>query len=213
MAAPGAPGAKSSLPAERPRSAMEVLSEIVFGLALSVGALALVGSPPTSPETLYRALATFGFSFLILIGVWLAYTRLRVVGTFESGWSLRLNVVLLFTVSIEPFLFDLLVKANQTAAFQAAVSQAFAVDLGVMTAVLGSFAVYFVARARPDVTPEVRRRFRLEGVERWFVAGVFFVSAAPIFEQVNIDGESIRVVMWVVGLLLMWAVRLRPAHA
>lgn len=191
---------------------MEVLSEIVFGLALSVGALALVGSPPASPEALYRALATFGFSFSVLILVWLAYTRLRSVGTFEGGWAIRLNVVLLFTVSIEPYLFDLLVRTNQTAALQEAVSQAFAIDLGVMLAVLGLLAGYFVATARPDMTPDVRRRFRLVGIERWFVAGLFFVSAAPIFGQVSVDTVTVRVMMWVVGLLVMLATRFRPTH-
>jgi hypothetical protein len=189
---------------------MEVLSEIVFGLALSVGALALVGNPPTSPGTLYTALATFGFSFLILILVWLAYSRLRSVGTFEGGWSLRLNVVLLFTVSIEPFLFDLLVKSNQSAAFQAAVSQAYGIDIGVMIGVLGLLDLYFLAAPRLVLTPGVRRRLRLDGINRWVVAGIFFVGTAPIFWQVHIETQPIRIVIWVVGLLILLAARFRP---
>jgi uncharacterized membrane protein len=212
LAAPDTPGATTPPPTERARSPMEVLSEIVFGLALSVGALALVGNPPTSSETLYTSLATFGFSFLVLILVWLSYSRLRSAGTFEGGWSLRLNVILLFTVSIEPFLFDLLVKSNQSAAFQAAVSQAYGIDLGVMIGVLGLFDLYFLAAPRVVLTPEVRRRLHLDGIYRSVVAGIYFVSAAPIFWQVHIDTQPVRVFVWAAGLLVLLAVRFRPYH-
>jgi uncharacterized membrane protein len=192
---------------------MEVLSEIVFGLALSVGALALVGSPPTTPGGLYLSLATFGFSFLVLILVWLAFTHLRSLLNFESRWSVGLNVVLLFTVSIEPFLFDLIVRSNETAAFLATANQVFAIDIGVMVSVLGLFAWYLATTPRTALASEARRRLRRDAINRWVVAGIFFVSAAPIFGEVYLFTQPVRVVIWSVGLLVLLASRLRQPTA
>jgi len=192
---------------------MEVLSEIVFGLALSVGALALVGSPPTTSGGLYLALATFGFSFLVLILVWLAFTHLRSMLNFESRWSVSLNVVLLFTVSIEPFLFDLIVRSNETAAFLATANQVFAIDIGVMVGVLGVFAWYVATIPRTGLDADTRRRLRRDALNRWVVSGIFFLSAAPIFGQVYLYTEPARVAIWIVGLLVLLASRLRQPTA
>jgi uncharacterized membrane protein len=192
---------------------MEVLSEIVFGLALSVGALALVGSPPTTSTELYLALATFGFSFMVLILVWLAFTHLRSTLNFESRWSVGLNVVLLFTVSVEPFLFDLIVRPNETAAFLATANQVFAVDIGVMAGVLGLFAWYIATTPRTGLGPEARRRLRRDALSRWAVSGIFFLSSAPWFGEVQIFGQPARVTIWVVGLIVLLASRLRQPTA
>jgi uncharacterized membrane protein len=192
---------------------MEVLSEIVFGLALSVGALALVGSPPTTSGALYVALATFGFSFLVLILAWLAFTHLRSMLNSESRWSVSLNVVLLFTVSIEPFLFDLIVRSNESGAFLATANQLFAIDIGVMVGVLGLFAWYLEIAPRSGLASDVRRRLRRDALNRWVVAGVYFVSAAPIFGQVYLFSQPVRVALWIVGLLVLLSSRLRQPTA
>jgi uncharacterized membrane protein len=192
---------------------MEVLSEIVFGLALSVGALALVGSPPTTAGGLYLSLATFGFSFLVLILVWLAFTHLRSLLNFESRWSVGLNVVLLFTVSVEPFLFDLIVRSNETAAFLATANQVFAIDIGVMVGVLGVFAWYIATTPRTGLGPDARRRLRRDALNRWVVAGIFFLSTAPIFGQVHLYTQPVRVAIWIVGLLVLLTSRLRQPTA
>jgi uncharacterized membrane protein len=190
---------------------MEVLSEIVFGLALSVGALTLVGSPPTTPAALYTALATFGFSFLILILVWLAFSHLMSLLTFESRWSVSMNVVLLFSVAIEPFLFDLLIRPNETSALVAAANQTYGIDIGVMIGVLGVLAWYLATTPRTDLGAEARSRLRRDGVGRLAVAGVYLVSAAPIFGQVDIFNEPVRDWIWIVGVLVLLALRFRQS--
>jgi len=52
---------------QRPRPRIESLSDLVFGLALSIGAIALVSSPPVTNAGLYRDIATFTFNFVVLI--------------------------------------------------------------------------------------------------------------------------------------------------
>jgi uncharacterized membrane protein len=182
----------------RPR--IESLSDLVFGLALSLGAFALIASPPSDAGTLYGDLLTFGFSFLILILVWLTYSRLLLGVTLESPRILALNIVLLFTVAIEPFLFDLLQSSNLSFAFFAALSQAYAIDVGAMMGVLGLLAWVLVAVGPSGSASVARQRYRQEALYKWTVAGLFFVSAAPIFVQAKVDGESVRVILWFVAL-------------
>jgi len=53
----------------RPRPRIESLSDLVFGLALSIGAFALVSAPPIDDAGFYRDVFTFGFNFLVLISI------------------------------------------------------------------------------------------------------------------------------------------------
>src|SRR5271154_5333345 len=91
----------------KPRARIESLADLIFGLALSVGAISLVSNPPTTSGQVQNDLVTFGFSFLILITMWLRYTRIMSVFPLDSPGVVRLNIVLLFCVSVEPFLFNL----------------------------------------------------------------------------------------------------------
>ena len=95
-------------PETRPRPRIESLPDLIFGLALSVGGITLVGNPSTTSGAFYNDILTFSFSFLILITVWMRYTKIMSVLPIENRRSSALNTLLLFTVSIEPFLFNLL---------------------------------------------------------------------------------------------------------
>jgi len=59
-----------------PYSRIEGLSDLIFGLALSIGAIQLVGNSPRTHGQLITALAEFEFSFLLLINVWDRYTTI-----------------------------------------------------------------------------------------------------------------------------------------
>jgi uncharacterized membrane protein len=188
----------------RPRPRIESLSDMVFGLALSVGALALVSSPPTNATELSTDIATFGFSFLILIAVWLAYTRVMSVLTFENPRLVTLNSVLLFSVSIEPFLFNLLKGSNlssESVGYFGVVSQAYALDIAVMLGVLGLFDWTVATLKKPPLATDVRRSFTREATLRWAAAGFFAVSALPVFADVMIYNTPLRIWMWVFPLI------------
>ena len=183
---------------------IERLSDLIFGLALSLGAFALVASPPGNATALYTDLATFGFSFLILIAVWLTYTRLITGLTLERHTAVRMNIVLLFFVSIEPFLLNALVRPGDSGAFFAAVSQAYGVDVGAMVTLLGLFAWALATSRDPSMPVSVRGSLRREALRRWFAAGMFFVSAVPFFETPELLGEPVRLWIWGVALGVVW---------
>src|SRR5271163_1060439 len=118
---------------QRPRPRIESLADLIFGLALSVGAISLVSSPPTNVQAVFTDLETFGFSFLLLITMWLRYTRIMSVFPLDSRYVINLNIALLFCVSVEPFLFNIVRNTPQTVtdpvAYANVTSTLYALDL------------------------------------------------------------------------------------
>jgi hypothetical protein len=47
----------------KPKARIESLSDLIFGLALSIGALTLIGQPPSTFEAILTALGLYAFSF------------------------------------------------------------------------------------------------------------------------------------------------------
>jgi len=162
-------------------------------------------------QGIYNDLATFGFSFLILITMWLRYTRIMSVFPLESRRVVNLNIMLLFCVSIEPFLFNLIRNTpavTDPKAFADATSTLYALDLGAMFGILGGFTLTLADEERKLIPKALIRQYRIEGVS-WFVCGLIFgVSALPVFFKITIGNDvSIRYYLWIVPLLLIWIAR------
>jgi uncharacterized membrane protein len=170
-----------------------------------------VSTPPTSVQQVYNDLATFGFSFLILITMWLRYTRIMSVFPLETRRVVNLNIMLLFCVSIEPFLFNLIRNtpaATDPVAFADTTSTLYALDLGAMFGILGGFTMT-LARDEKNLLPKsLMREYRIEGIT-WFACGlVFGLSAFPVFFSIKVgNGDAIRYYVWVIPLLLIWIER------
>jgi uncharacterized membrane protein len=197
----------------RPRPRIESLSDLIFGLALSVGSLALVSSLPTSTPDLLGDIGTFAFTFLILISVWFDYTRIMSVMPVNEQRTVLLNTLLLFTVSLEPFLFIVLKSPNTSGSFWQVVSQAYAIDLGTMMAVLASFTASLSVDQSVRLHPKIRARFRQESISRYATAAVFFVSVIPFFGEVYVFDEPLRIVIWFVPLAYAVSQRWRRGGA
>jgi len=91
-----------------PKARIESLTDLIFGLALSIGAVSLLGKSPATPRDVISDLLGFGFSFLILISIWFRYTNIISILPFETSEVMILNAVLLFLVSVEPYLLSIL---------------------------------------------------------------------------------------------------------
>lgn len=184
----------------RPRARIESLSDMIFGLALSVGAITLVSSPPTDSRGVISDLAGFGFSFLILIMIWLRYTKIMSALPLESQRVINLNIILLFLVSIEPFLFNILRSSPSSKDFTSfgnVASSLYAVDLGTMFLILGFFTFSLADEERQLVPLDMMREFRRQAIG-WFVnAAVFFVTVLPFFFTVQVGPLGpIRYYVW-----------------
>src|ERR1700722_908550 len=91
---------------------IESLSDLVFGLALSIGSLVLLSKPALSLNDVVINVVEFGFSFLIIVFTWLGYSRTMAVLSSETPHTLYLNLFLLFLVAVEPSLFYVLVSST-----------------------------------------------------------------------------------------------------
>ncbi len=189
---------------------IEGLSDLVFGLALSVGAITLVGNPPHTSLEIYHDVGTFAFSFYILISTWLRYTRIMSVLPLERRRTTVSNVLLLFCVSIEPFLFNLIQRpasGSEASSFLDTASTLFALDVGGMMLMLGLFCNEIATEDRKLVPSDLIGVFRIER-DGWLLSSaIFLVSATPIFGSIQINEVSIRYLIWVIPLILVWVGR------
>jgi len=196
-----------------PRPRIESLSDLIFGLALSIGAFALVSSPPTTEEGFYRDIGTFGFNFVVLITVWIRYTRIMSALPIETRRTLLLNTLLLFTVSLEPFIFNILrspdVANPLPPGLREAASSGFGIDLGAMTLVLGVFTIALANEEKRLVPKEMISHLRSEAIS-WFISSaVFLASALPLFGKISVvgtvfSGLSGREALWLAAMLVAW---------
>lgn len=195
----------------KPRPRIESLSDLVFGLALSIGAIALVSNPPKTVPGLYVDIASFGFTFLVLISVWMGYTRIMSALPVETRRVTTLNSMLLFTVILEPFLFNILTSSNSSSpasvSLQGAASSLYGVDIGAMLTIMGVFTLMLIDEERHLIPVEMMGQYKLEMVVRFVGGGLFFVSTLPYFGGVSIWYLTARECLWLAGLLLLRARR------
>jgi uncharacterized membrane protein len=205
----------------KPRPRIESLSDLIFGLALSIGAFALVSNPTTTSGGFDKDVVTFAFNFLVLITVWIRYTRIMSALPVETKTTMLLNVILLFTVSLEPYIFNTLRLANGLPAstplssivqlFETA-SASYGVDLGAMMLIMGVFTLALADEEKRLVPDEMLASLKSEST-LWFVAsGIFLASALPVFGKVDLGGVlvtgfSLRMLMWLAAILVTWVRR------
>jgi uncharacterized membrane protein len=194
----------SAGPTPRPR--IETLSDLVFGLALSIGALTLIGKTPSTPADIRSAVLGFGFSFIILISVWLRYTWIMSALPLETAPTVSLNIALLFLVSVEPYLLSLVNTAEAISMFDYA-STVYALDLAGLMAILGLFTHMLTIEEKKLVPARLVARQRRIRNASFFSAFLFLISTLPQFLVWRVDGTPLRVIFWYVPLIMLWSLR------
>ena len=185
-----------------PKSRIESLSDLIFGLALSIGALTLIGRPPCDFPQLILDLLYFAFSFLILISVWYSYTHTMSQLRVETPWLIDLNILLLFLVSVEPFLFNQL-----NSAFEEGVSVVYALDLGGLFVIQALLAHSVLTDKNTTRSDEIIQSYTIRRNTLLLGAAIFFISVLPFFWSwvVVIDGVltiNLRIILWLIPLFM-----------
>jgi len=204
-------GGGPSTPAPRTKVRIESLSDLVFGLALSIGSLILVGREPQTGQDLGYNVLLFGFGFLIVVMTWLLYSRTMAVLSVEVPLALALNLLLLFCVALEPYLFYVL-QSVQPLGLVDAGSVAYALDVGGMFLLLAALAYLVVkedkagAEGRVRLHPAVLARFRTSWKSETVVAAIFLVSALPVF-WVSTPAGFLRFDMWSLPFVVLFGGR------
>ena len=194
-----------------PQAPIKSLSDLVFGLALSIGTISLIVGVPRTAFDIGTDIAQFGFSFLILIFVWLSYTSIMSVLPLEDGNTIILNIVLLFLVSIEPYLFWLnatyasyVLKGAIGADLLNVASVLYAIDMAGLMLILALFTHQLASEEKRLVPRELLRKYKFVRNTLLVSAGIFAVTILPIFWSVLIMGTPIRFYVWLLPLIVSW---------
>jgi len=186
-----------------PRPRIQTLSDMIFGLALSIGAVSQLTQKPGSLVAIAYSLLSFGFAFLILAVVWFRYSKVMSVLPVEDTKVVAANMVLLFLVSAEPYLYNLMTISSPLPSpgqLDSAITTAlYALDLGALMIILAFFTYELTVEDRHLIPRELMRSYRLTMYTTVIAASIFIISALPIFWSVVIISSPqvpLRYFMW-----------------
>jgi uncharacterized membrane protein len=192
-----------------PRPRIQTLSDLIFGLALSIGAITLLTEKPSSVMDLAFSLLGFGWAFVILALVWVRYTRIMSVLPVETGRMMGANMLLLFLVSVEPYLYNLISVSfvRLPGQLDSGITTAlYAVDMGSMFLIIAYFTHELTIEDRKLIPKKLLRSYRLQRNTTIVSAALFLVSTLPIFWSFTVFGFQVRFILWM-GTFLVWIVR------
>jgi uncharacterized membrane protein len=190
-----------------PRDRVEALSDLVFGLALAIGAIVLVTqTAPTSSREVISSLIEFGFSFLVLIRIWTRYTNIMADLPVDTASTRNLNLLLLFLVSVEPYLFYLLYGSLGThptiLLSEDFTTGIYALDLAGLFFVLGFMTYLLAGEEKTRHVPELVRNFEFSANTQVIAAIVFLISADGFFWRIAPVGIPLRFWLWAGALVI-----------
>jgi uncharacterized membrane protein len=190
---------------------IESLSDMIFGLALSVGALTLMSQQVTTMPQLIGYILHYAFSFIILVGVWRAYTISTAALTFETSPLFKANILLLFFVTIEPFLYNMLYM-NNISGMSESISILYALNLAGMFLILAFFS-HMIYQKKDMVNGTDSGRFRVRRNGLLISAAIVLVSCLPIFWSTEIplsilglspdSSIPLRFILWIISPLMI----------
>jgi hypothetical protein len=132
---------------------------------------------------------------------WLGYSRIMAFLPAEVPFALTMNIILLFCVALEPYLFYVLVNASAIEIAKAS-SSLYALDDGVMFLVLAALS-FLVQKQEKSGTkqgrmhPVVLQRFKRNMFAQSLVGAIYVMSALPFFFYLLPSGLGVlRFDMW-----------------
>src|SRR6266702_163839 len=193
----------------RPRPRLESLSDLIYGLSLSIGAISLVitNAQSSTVSDINRNVLEFLFVFLLLITSWIIYTSDMSVLPIETRLVTFLNVVLLILVAIFPYLFDQVVSTFNPDSVQEYASILFTADLAGTLVIMASFAHIIAREEEHLVDGEIMIRFRTARNRMSVLTVVVLLSLAAPWDWLFL-GVHVRLLVWYVPIVSFWVNRM-----
>jgi uncharacterized membrane protein len=195
----------------RPRPRLESLSDLIYGLSLSIGAIGLVVNSVQSSGTddINRNIIDFVFVFLILVTSWILYTETASVLQIEARQVTSLNIVLLVLVAIMPYLFEQAILQSNTFDAQNYASSLFTLDLSGQILIASAFAHIITSEERrPALEAGVLAGFRRSRNLLFFVALLVLIGLGVPWDWLLFQ-VHVRMLVCFVPILVFWANRMR----
>jgi uncharacterized membrane protein len=199
----------SSMESE-PAPRIEALSDEIFGLALSIGSIIFIVRAPQNSSEILSDIVEFGLSFLILVTVWLHYTSVMSVHPLETPRERFLNLLLLFFVSVEPYLLYLvsLFEHEPSSFILDFSSDLFALDMGGMLGLLALLTHDITIEERGLMTMDYILKYRRIRNSLLVGSVLFFITIVPVFWSLRFFGRPLRFFLWPVSISVFWIVRI-----
>ena len=188
-----------------PRPRIQTLSDVIFGLALSISVIPLLSGKPSNLSDLAGSILGFGWAFLILALVWVRYTRIMSVLPIETGGMVGANLFLLFFVSIEPYLYNLIYSSYGSGATlePGTATSLYALDMSAIFLVTAYFLGELTKEERKLLPKRLLKSYRLQGYGSLAAAVLFLVSIFPAFWSLDILGIPTRFMLWMGTFFVM----------
>jgi uncharacterized membrane protein len=179
-------------------------AKFIFGLAIAIGTISLITRLPSKPFGIVIDVAEFGFSFLILISVWLGYWNIMSLLPLEDNTIVILNVALMFLVSIEPYLFYLNITFDLIAheILLNYASILYALDMAGLVTIIALFAHQLAREEKGLVAKESLAKYKRVRNTLFISAALFLVTILPIFWSIKLWDLPIRFYFWFIPLIL-----------
>jgi uncharacterized membrane protein len=189
------------------RQDIENLSNLVFGLVLSIVSLILIANPPKNPKELMQDLLWFTFSFMLVISVWRSYVTIMCEIEEWNGRDVRLNILLLLFVGLEPYLFnaitfqDYLLPLEEQDIMNNVGTMAFAIDIAIILFII---AIYYQILADEHAkSAKQEMHYRRERNARVISGLIFAFSALPFTWSIMLMDMQLRYVIWLIPLVFV----------
>jgi uncharacterized membrane protein len=179
-------------------------AKMLFGLAVAISAIPLLLRLPAKPFGIVIDISEFGFSFLILVSVWLGYWNIVSILPMEDSTIVALNFGLLFLVSVEPYLFYLNITFDLLAHEQLlnTASILYALDMTGLMVILALFTRQLAGEERGLVPKEEMARYKRYRDVLLISAGLFAITILPPFWATKLLGQPVRFYFWFIPLAI-----------
>ncbi len=118
----------------------------------------------------------------------------------ERGPVIAINIALLFLVSIEPYLYNLMIGSSNAPPpgqlYLGTTTSLFAVDMGLMMLILAYLSSQLAVEEKKLVPKELFRTYRFQAYASVATAALFFVSILPVFWSFTVFSIQTRFLLW-----------------
>jgi hypothetical protein len=180
------------------------VAKMLFGLAIGISAIPLLLRLPAKPFGIAIDIAEFGFSFLILVTVWLGYWNITSLLPLEDRTTVVLNLGLLFFVSIEPYLFYLNITFDIVAheLLLNTASMLYALDMTALMLMLALFTQQLAKEERGLVPKKSLAHYKQARNLLFISAALFAITTLPPFWTFKLFGQPTRFFFWFIPVII-----------
>ena len=146
----------------------------VFALTLGLGAFSLAIVPKNSIMEVAQAVGVFAIAFFYIVVIWIINSRFFENYRLYDNVFLALNFLILFLVTISPFLMQ---AFSMSSDFADSMSILYALDIMGIFTILGVLHQRYIWQNRDHLKEEETREVKMDRNMQFIISAWFLISA------------------------------------